>query len=349
MTMNVYRQAQESNLDYTFNWSASLNTGEIIATSTWEVDSGITSSAESNTNVTATIWATGGTMGNQYVFTNTIVTDQARTMERSFAILVIASSSEVVPTSPTPVTANQIITSAMRLIGILGAGETLSSEDAADALIVLNDYIDELRTQRLSVFTTKRTVYPLTQGQASYSIGGGGNFDQQRPLWIPYAGLIINNDASILTEIALEVYSVQQYSDIQQKQLPSGLVQSIYYDYNWTEGLGRIYPYPVPNVGNTSLVLYTPIAINEFTSLTQQVTFPPGYRKMLRYNLAIQLAPEYGRQVDPAVLAHAQSSLASVKAANATQPGLMRVDPGIMGQPRSWNWRTGTDALRGGQ
>lgn len=349
--MNVYRQDANELLDYTFNWSPSLGAGETIVSSDWTIPSGITAGISSFNDTTTTQWLSGGTQGTEYTITNNIVTSAAREFERSFGVLIITSSSVVVPSTPTAVSALDLITSSMRLAGILAAGETPDGQDANDALVVLNDYVDELRTQRLSVFITKRNVYALTSGTGTYAIGGGGAFDQQRPLWISYAGLIINNDADSedQTEIPIEVYSVQQYADIQQKNLSSGLVQCIYYDHNWNEGLGYIYVYPTPSVGNTSLVLYTPQAINEFTSLTQQVTFPPGYRKMLRYNLACQLAPEFGRQVDPVIFDTAQKATASVKAANATQPGLMRVDPGIMGQPGTWNWMTGTDAVRGGQ
>jgi hypothetical protein len=347
--MNVYRQDRDELLDYTFNWSPSLAAGETILTSAWTVPAGITAGPTSLTDTTTTQWLSGGSMGEQYTITNTIATSDLREFERSFAVLIIASSSEVVPSAPTAITALDLISSSLRLIGVLASGETADGDQAQDGLSTLNDFIDEIRTQRLSIFTTKRSVYPLTSGTESYFIGGGGAFDQQRPLWIPYAGLIIDTSADVLTEIPIDVYSIQQYADVQQKALQSSFVQCIYYDHNWNEGLGKIFPYPIPNVDNTSLVLYTPQAVNEFTSLTQQVTFPPGYRKMIRYNLALQLAPEYGRPIDPAVLAIAKESMASVKSANSTQPGLMRVDPGLMGSPRTWNWLTGTDSVRGGQ
>jgi hypothetical protein len=246
------------------------------------------------------------------------------------------------------VNAQQIITSALRLIGAVASGETLEPDEANDGLVVLNDFIDELRTQRLTIYITQHQVYPLTAAKQSYTIGTGGDFNQQRPLWIPYAGLIIDNAADVPTEIGINVYSVQEYAGVYQKALQSTLTQAVYYDHGWdASGLGRLYLYPVPSVGTTSLVLYTPLAINEFANLTTRYTFPPGYRKMLKYNLAVQLAAEYGRQVDPMVLDIARSSMANVKASNASQPGLMRVDTGLVGTKSGWNWRTGSSAARG--
>jgi len=244
-------------------------------------------------------------------------------------------------------TARKLITSSLRLIGVLASGETALGDDANDGLVVLNDFVDELAAQRLSINATTRTEYPLTAAVSSYTIGVGGDLNQARPLWIPYAGLIIDNTETVPTEIGIDVYSVQQYADIFQKTLASAYVQAIYFDHAWSAGLGNIHVYPVPDIGTTNLVLYTPTAITEFAALDTAYTFPPGYRKMLRYNLAVQLAPEYGRQVDQVIFELAKSSLAIVKAANATQPGLMRVDSALVGRSGTWDWRTGNDHTRG--
>jgi hypothetical protein len=44
--------------------------------------------------------------------------------------------------------------------------------------------------------------------------------------------------------------------------------------------------------------------------------FPPGYLKAIRYNLAVDLAPEYGRSPDPSVMQIAGASLAALRALN---------------------------------
>jgi hypothetical protein len=48
----------------------------------------------------------------------------------------------------------------------------------------------------------------------------------------------------------------------------------------------------------------------------QIVDFPPGYLKAIRYNLAVDLAPEYGRAPDPSVEQIAVASLAALRAMN---------------------------------
>jgi hypothetical protein len=50
--------------------------------------------------------------------------------------------------------------------------------------------------------------------------------------------------------------------------------------------------------------------------LVTPVDLLPGYARALRTNLALELAPEWGRVVDPTVERQARESLADVKRAN---------------------------------
>jgi hypothetical protein len=86
MTQNFTKDPQ-STLDYQINWLDWLGT-DTIATSAWTVDTGITISTSTNTTTTATVWLAGGTSGESYTATNTIVTAAARTEQRSIVIYV---------------------------------------------------------------------------------------------------------------------------------------------------------------------------------------------------------------------------------------------------------------------
>lgn len=75
-------------LDYRFDWSSWLASGETISTSAMTVQSGITKDSESNTTTTATVWLSGGTEGNRYTVTNRVTTNQGRTDDRTVLIRV---------------------------------------------------------------------------------------------------------------------------------------------------------------------------------------------------------------------------------------------------------------------
>ena len=66
------------------------------------------------------------------------------------------------------------------------------------------------------------------------------------------------------------------------------------------------YIWPTPRLaGRLELWIYA--VMTQFVNLTDTIDLPQGYEAGLRWNLASVLAPEYGRPIDPIVLAKAQN------------------------------------------
>jgi hypothetical protein len=74
-------------LDYSIDWTRWL-VGDQIATSEWIIPSGLTKMADSKTATSATVWLSGGAVGQPYTVTNRITTAAGRTEDRSFTIRV---------------------------------------------------------------------------------------------------------------------------------------------------------------------------------------------------------------------------------------------------------------------
>jgi hypothetical protein len=242
-------------------------------------------------------------------------------------------------------TADDISTRALRLISVYEASETPPNADLAEAFVVLNEWVGELGTLSPTMYFLLRTLHVLASGTASYTIGAGGTINIQRPTFLPKgnAKLIIDNTAAAtsITEVPLDVFTDQEWKDIPQKGFQSSQSQGIWYDHNWSAGLGRIYPWPIPNVATTTLVLYTMQALAAFADRnTTDYTFPPGYARAIRYNLAVELGPIFERDVPPQVERIAIKSLADIQRANfrKTSAGM---DPAL-----SWNWRGSAYAIR---
>ena len=215
-------------------------------------------------------------------------------------------------------TANDFITRALRLLNVLDPTETPSPEDSELGLDVLNDWIDSLGVERQTIYYVTRTTQTLTASTASYTIGSGGTINIARPVWIQRAGLVLDTSASTVTEVPIRVLTDDEYALWPQKTLTSSLATAIYYDHNWSAGLGLIRPLPIPTVSTTQLVLYTPTALTEFADISSKAyTFPPAYRRALTYNLANELAIHYPSvQPDPRIAKYAVDSLAAVKRGN---------------------------------
>lgn len=235
-------------------------------------------------------------------------------------------------------TAETLITRALQLLGVVAAGEVPTADDFADGLKTLNDMVTALATERLSIFTQSRTTKVLTATTQTYTIGVGAVINVARPLWLPNAGVI--PVATNTTEIPLALLSDEQWAATSVKTLTSTFPTAVYYNYGFSAaGFGTITVWPIPTTGPT-LVLYLPTAMGAFADGATSYEFPPGYERMLRYNLALDLAPEYGKPLDPVIAAIAATSKANMKRANNRAEDL-RVDSALLTRTGVWDWRIG--------
>lgn len=76
-------------LDYKFDWSDWLQAGENIQSSVVTVESGLTKDSEGGDTTSVTVWLSGGTIDEDYTITDKIVTNGARTAERTMFISVV--------------------------------------------------------------------------------------------------------------------------------------------------------------------------------------------------------------------------------------------------------------------
>lgn len=235
-------------------------------------------------------------------------------------------------------TANGLITRALQLVGVVAAGEVPTADDFADGLITLNDMVAALATERLTIYTQARVTKLLTALTQTYTIGTGAVISTPRPLWIANAGIVPATTPT--EELPIDVLSDDQWAVSALKTMQSTFPTAVYYDYGYSaSGYGTITVWPVPTTAPT-LVLYLPTAIATFATGTTVYSFPPGYERMLRYNLAVDLAPEYGKPLDPVIAAIAVQSKANVKRANNRMQDL-RVDNALVRAGGVWDWRTG--------
>lgn len=86
-SLNPYRKDPDSVVDFAIDWSEYLDT-DVISTSNWTVESGITEDSSSNTTTVSTIFVSGGTARTKYQLTNRITTGGGRTEDQSIFIYV---------------------------------------------------------------------------------------------------------------------------------------------------------------------------------------------------------------------------------------------------------------------
>lgn len=233
-------------------------------------------------------------------------------------------------------TSGNIITGALRLVGGLKHGQAENIDERAAAVEVLNAFMDSLNADRTNIFTVRQSVYTLTAGQQTYTIGTGGAFNGDRPQEIEKANLILPGGT---LRRPLELLNDAQWASIRLLGVQSTIPQYLYNDGNFP--LSTLYLWPIPSVGQ-QLELYTWQLLTQFADEDAVIELPPGYAEMLRYNLAVRLAAEYDRPLRAEVAELARESLATVQRANLPAP-VLSCDAGVLNRRRSsgFNWLTG--------
>ena len=234
-------------------------------------------------------------------------------------------------------TGNDLISSSMRLIGAIASGESLSSNDANDALSALNAMIDSWSTQRLFIPSKVREVFPFVASQQTYTMGTGANWNTTRPQKIERALIQIATVTPVL-ELPMNILTMEQYAGILIKPMTSTYPLYLYSDNAYPNTNISVWPVPVGSVNN--IVLYSWKPLTTITTLSTAISLPPGYIRALKFGLAVELAPEFGKQVSPEVSSIADSSRADIKRMNFS-PDYLRVDDALVSKPAVWNWMTG--------
>lgn len=184
-------------------------------------------------------------------------------------------------------TAIQIITRALRSLQVLGTDESPSADQASDSFDSLNDLLASWSTDQTMFYQIVLQNFPLISGQKDYTIGPSGNFNTTRPMSIQNAYV---NWSGI--DYSLGIVTMEQYDQISLKTTQTQIPYVLQLDTGFP--LSTIKLWPVPNDPTATLFIESRQPFTSFATLTTDVNMPPGYERALRYNLALELMPEYG-------------------------------------------------------
>ena len=208
-------------------------------------------------------------------------------------------------------TAGDQINRALRLLGVLAEGETPSAAVSQDALTAMNQMIDSWNTERLSVFSTQDQTFLWPTSTVSRTLGPTGNFVGNRPILLDDATYF--RDPSTNVSFGIKIINQQQYDGIAVKTVTSTYPQVIWVNMTYPDI--EMYIYPMP----TRLLEWHFVSVEELTQpakLSTQILFPPGYLRAFTYNLACEIAPEFGVEPSPQVQRIAMYSKRDLKRIN---------------------------------
>lgn len=209
---------------------------------------------------------------------------------------------------PSGIIVADLIRSSLRLIGAIATGETPSAEEASDGLLVLNDLLDNWSTEPLSVWGSSNQTFSLVPGKAVYTIGPTGDFNTTRPISIDAAYCTFGG-----VDFPMQVVGQIQYNGIRLKGMGMPLVERLMYVNEDPLGVITVWPVPTDTVPMT-LTMGRVLSGN--VALGDTLSGPPGFLKAVRYNLAVEMAPEFGVEASPTVMAIAADAKGDYKRAN---------------------------------
>jgi hypothetical protein len=228
-------------------------------------------------------------------------------------------------------TARDTIGSAHRLLNLVNAGNALPEAVYQDNLNSLNQMIESWNTERLSVYATQDQIFSWPATVISRTLGPTGDFVGNRPILIDDSTYF--KDPSTGVSYGLKLINQQQYNGIALKTVQSTYPQVMWVNMTYPDV--EMYIYPVP----TRVLEFHIVSVEELTQpavLTTVLSFPPGYLRAFRYNLACELASEFGVEPSRQVQRIAMTSKRNLKRIN-NPDDIMAIPYSIVGTRQRYN------------
>lgn len=210
-------------------------------------------------------------------------------------------------------TALQLITRSMRIARVIGKGETLDDDEAADGLTALNSMLDSWQIERLFVYQISAEDFTWAANQTSRTVGAAGNFVTTLPTRI---------DDTCTFTIGVNTYPVKlidndRWAGIPDKTTTSTVPWYIYPEYG--AAVVTLYAYPTPSA-NITFNMRSTKRLQNFAALTDVMALPPGNEEAIVFSLAESFGTEFGVELKPAVIKTAFNARKALKRVNAPSP-----------------------------
>ena len=144
----------------------------------------------------------------------------------------------------------------------------------------------------------------MVGGQATFTIGPGADIDVPvRPHNIENAFMRLNTAAATPVDVPMAILSASEWMNVRSKSVQTTYPRYVYLNGDWP--VATAYLWPVPNSGDGSIGILINQTLSTGITLDDTENLPPAYKQALRFNLAVLLAPEYGKEASQSVVAQA--------------------------------------------
>lgn len=241
-------------------------------------------------------------------------------------------------------TIRDLCAAALRKIGVLGAGETMSASNADAALMALQVMVDDMANENLLIPVTTVLSISMAAGSTSYTVGTypapvpdplpDNHIETAKPT--AYLSAYVRDSAN--NDFAVSIIPENQYSQISTKLLTSRPT-CVYVQDGWPLDTLQFDAAGYDTSDTFKLVCLLPLSGYLTTSsLNDTIDMPPGYKRMVLYNLCIDLAPEWEKKISREIATVAAQSKRNLKGKNLVVGKLRSDAPGsVYGGPGFYN------------
>jgi hypothetical protein len=217
------------------------------------------------------------------------------------------------------VTARDLVNDALNMLGVYDSASPMTDADAEFGLKKLNQLMDMWSNMSLACYSVLEQSAPLVAGQASYTIGPGGNFNMVRPISIltdPGTAYVQDSNGNNYPMSVVPRDKWNLYSN-RSSIITSNFPNVLFYDPQFPLGVINITPYP-----NLAYTMFwdSYAQLSDFATLQVNLSLPPGYELAIVSNLAILMKSAFlDGPIDPTIPAIASESLGTIKRMNARE------------------------------
>ncbi|WP_172493437.1 hypothetical protein [Gluconobacter oxydans] len=257
----------------------------------------------------------------------------------------MSESSNGTPEARTGYVVSDLVSMALEQLGVGVGNQNADPQGMASGVKHLNMMLAQWQRRRWLVPNLVDTAFQ-SSGASVYYFGPGGDLDiPVRPDRIEAVYARMLNGAAQSTEgdfapsdftpsdfdtgndglggpgqpIDFGLTIIESYEDYASLGLKALRAWPSFCHYNPSFPLGEFRPWPIPPEGWEFHVLYK-VLLPANLSASSPINLPPEYWDAIMWTLAARLAPSYGQEASPTVVASAKSALNTIRTSNTQVP-----------------------------
>lgn len=204
----------------------------------------------------------------------------------------------------------ELLKSTLRTIGVINPHQVPTNNELTDTLEAMNIMLENWMMDGLMVVALTEENFSLAVDINEYTIGAGGTFNTARPYDIKSAYI-----RSGTIDYPIEILTQVEFNDIVLKET-TGMPYKL--NYLPESPLGTVRVFFTPD-STYDLHIQTQKPLSEITDLDAEITFEDGYRAAIKWNLALEVSPEWNVELSQIVVERAQQTKNTIMALNAAR------------------------------